>query len=312
MYELFRNEDFDSVNQFVEQINERGYRYRDNKDWTYGNVRNLLKSPIYRGRRKYKDDVEEIDVPVPHLRIVEEQHWEEVQNKLLMFTRGSSEEEEEEEMFFLLKGLIQCNECQQLLKSKKTKRKNKKIGIYQCEKHTKIKFDRELLEEMIVQKAYAFFDEILSPVFKQFLKETADKQAKNFEEIERKLERLTAELKAKIGNEYDSIINVKDASELSNEIKELLEELEYISERQERFKDKWFDSAETLKELNEFHEEFSDSIQIIQPDMRKDLIQDLLKDIIQGIYAHSESEITVIMKHPHIEGVGGREVIELK
>lgn len=56
IYELFLSEDFHSITQFVELVNEKGYKFKEEKEWTYGNVRNVLKNPIYKGIRKYIDD----------------------------------------------------------------------------------------------------------------------------------------------------------------------------------------------------------------------------------------------------------------
>ncbi|MBU8880093.1 recombinase family protein [Bacillus sp. FJAT-29790] len=309
IYELFLREDFDSVNQFVDLVNESGYRFKEKKEWTYGNVRNALRNAIYKGTRKYKDDVENLAVAVPHLKIVDDDVWDQVQNKLLKFTRESAEEEEE--IFFLLKGFITCTECQQLLKAKKVQRNGQKIGIYQCNDHPKIKYNHELLEQEIILKANKFFDEILSPVFKKFLLETTERQAKYYGKIENDLEKVKSKLKDQIGSEFDVILNAESVSDLPRGIKETLNELVQISESRERFQDKFFDLKETLKELNDFHNEFQETVEIIQPDMDKEMVQELLQDIIQGIYAFSEKEITVILKHPHIDELGGKEYIEL-
>lgn len=309
IYELFLHEDFESLNQFVDLVNERGYRFKGKKEWTYGNVRNGLRNVIYKGTRKYKDDIEDLAIAVPHLKIVDDDVWDQVQNKLLIFTRESAEEEEE--IFFLLKGLITCTECQQVLKAKKVQSKGQKIGIYQCTDHPKIKYNHELLEQEVILKANKFFDEILSPDIKNFLIKMKESQAKIYGTLENELEKVKTKLKNQIGNEFDVIINVEDVSDLPRGIKETLDELEQTSRSRERFQDKFFDLKETLKELNDFHEEFQETIEIIQPNMDKEMVQELLQDIVEGIYAYNEKEITIVFKHPHINELGGNEYIEL-
>lgn len=117
-------------------------------------------------------------------------------------------------------------------------------------------------------------------------------------------------MKNEIAQDLDILLEIEDVSDLPEAVVKLDQELEKITGSYNRMKDKWFENIETLKELNSFHDEFQESIQIIEAEMEEALIKELLEDIIQGIYAINKNEVQINFKHPHIEELGGREIIE--
>ncbi|CAM5219077.1 hypothetical protein UACE39S_03215 [Ureibacillus acetophenoni] len=218
--------------------------------------------------------------------------------------------EEEEPMFFLLKDLIECFECEQIIKGKKIKRLGVKIGVYQCDNCNSVKYGKEILEQEVINQANKFFNDILSPMFKEFLSRVVDEQASIHKKLEQELDRVKARLKNEIAQDLDILLEIEDVSDLPEAVVKLDQELKKITGSYNRMKDKWFENIETLKELNSFHDDFQESIQIIDEEMEETLIKELLEDIIQGIYAMSKNEVQIIFKHPHIEGMGGKEIIE--
>ncbi|KAB7704911.1 recombinase family protein [Bacillus aerolatus] len=309
IFNLFTVTRLDSLNQFVEMVNQQGLTYKDDKPWTYGNIRNLLKNPIYKGIRKYQD----IKVPVLHLQIVEEQVWKEAQVKLSTFTRDSFKEEEKEKPFFLLDGMIQCMECEEVLISNKAQMRGKKIEVYRCKNHSKIKFEKEKIEKEVMLQANNFFNEILSPFFKEHLKKMAEKDTKIFKDIGKMIENVRSNLKDEIGNRLDVLLNIDKVSDVSPSMMKLYEELQEVTKSHETFKEKWFESIETLKELEAYHDRYDDgSTVILHEDLNGETARDLLQNVVKGIYVHSDKEVSIIFKHPYLEGVGGREIIGLK
>lgn len=178
IYELFLSEEFDNFNQFVNIVNLQRFLFKGKK-WSYANVRNLFKKPIYIGSREYQDKNEgkPLSVSVPHLKIVSKKVWDRVQIKLVTFIRETTEEVEEEPVTFLLKGLVHCFQCKQELATKKVKKSDMDILVYQCKKHTTVRYRKEIFEDEIINQANKFFNEILSTVFKEFLKNMVNKQA---------------------------------------------------------------------------------------------------------------------------------------
>jgi len=307
IYRLFLEGEFKSFNQLVKVVNEQGFLFKG-KEWLYGNVRNLFKNKIYIGFREYKDKEELISVSVPHLQIIDHNTWEQAQIRMQQYSREIIEEEEP--MSFLLKDLIECFECKQKVKGKKIKRMGTTIGVYQCENCKIVKFGKDILEQEVINQANKFFNEILSPMFKNFLSRVVDEQASIHKKLEQKLDRVGARLKDEIAQELDILLEIDDVSDLPETVIKLHQELEKVVGSFNSMKDKWFETIETLKELNTFHDDFQESIQIIEAEMEETVIKELLEDIIQGIYAMSQNEVQIIFKHPHIEGVGGREIIE--
>ncbi|RTQ86342.1 hypothetical protein EKG35_20210 [Lysinibacillus telephonicus] len=189
IYRLFLNGEFKNFNQFVKVVNEQGYLFKG-KEWLYGNVRSLFKNKIYIGIRDYKDKEELISAPVPHLRIIDQNTWEQAQIKMQQYTRESIEEEEP--MFFLLKDLIECFECEKKIKGKKIKRLGVKIGVYQCDNCNSVKYGKEILEQEVINHANKFFNDILSPMFKEFLSRVVDEQASIHKKLEQGLDKVKA------------------------------------------------------------------------------------------------------------------------
>lgn len=307
IYRLFIDGDFKSFNQFVRVVNEQGFLSKG-KEWSNGTVRGLFKSKIYIGIREYKDKEEFIAADVPHLRIIDQKSWEQAQIRMQQYTRDIIEEEEP--MFFLLKDLIECFDCKQKMKGRKNKRSGTTVGVYQCDNCTSIKFGKEILEQEVIHQANTFFNDILSPMFQEFLSRVVDEQANIHKKLEQQMNRVNGRLKNEIAQELDILLGIENNTDLPETIVKLDQELEDVVGSYNRMKDKWFENIETLKELNDFHNEFQDSIQIIEKGMEEAFIKELLEDIIKGIYAISKNEVQIIFKHPHVEGVGGREIIE--
>lgn len=130
--------------------------------------------------------------------------------------------------------------------------------------------------------------------------------------LEKELEKIRTKLKNEIANELDTLIKIEEVSDLSEEIIELNEDLEEVTNSYNRFKDKWFETVETPEALTNFHNEFEGSFKISIEEMNEGIIKELLEDIIVEIYAISKNQVHIVFKHPHIEEVGGVEVIEFK
>ncbi|WP_187443676.1 recombinase family protein [Rossellomorea aquimaris] len=302
IYNLFLSNEFKSFNQFVRLVNEKGYLYKG-LQWSYGNLKNLLKNKVYIGKRTYSDNDTVITREVPHLRIISDQEWNSAQKKLQGYYREAGDNTS---ITFLLKDIIKCLDCKESLNTKKLKGK----AVYQCNNHKDIRYEKNIIEKEIIRKANDFFEDILSPNVGVFLEKMIREDSKTYKDLELLSKKIEDEIKTKIAEQLDAILAADKAEQLSNELIGLNDQLNEVNEQYLSCKDKWYEKQATLEQLKKFHKEFKPPYEIIHAGLKEEETMSLLLDIIGVIYAVSKTEVQVIFKHPHVDALGGNETIE--
>ncbi|THV60591.1 recombinase family protein [Chryseobacterium candidae] len=89
--------------------------------WRGNTIRNILKNTIYKGQRKWKDEIFEAPIIIP------EEFWDKVNENL---TSNSNNTGKKVNYRYLLKGLIRCGKCGRNMVGRS--RENKKDHAYQC------------------------------------------------------------------------------------------------------------------------------------------------------------------------------------
>jgi site-specific DNA recombinase len=309
IYRLFMEENFKNFNRFVGIVNKKGFQFKG-KAWSYGNLKTLLTNPIYKGLRVYK----EIERDVPHLKIIEEDEWDLVQARIDFYfpEKEKVEKPETEEIIFLLSGLITCLECNENFINRTYKRNETTIGIYQCKQHTKLKINKDEIESETIRLANLFFNQLLSPQFSKVVKEMIEKEVKIHESILGFIENVRTDLYSKVGSQIDILLEIENESDIPYEILKSYKQLTEHTETYLTFKDKRYESMETLNELIQYQKEYKDSKDIITNELEKEMVQEILENIIDGIYISENKKAQIIFKHPYVDSVGGKEIVDLK
>lgn len=143
-------------------LNERGELYK-NKQWTTATIKNIANNPTYMGVRTHGRKSETpLEKTFSVLQIIEKDQWFKVnesvvKRKVHRIAEGTPEGD------FLLKELIYCKDCEQLLETKLTRQGNEFKDIYICLcKKNKLIFQKDALEKQVFDLCVEKFEQLLT------------------------------------------------------------------------------------------------------------------------------------------------------
>ncbi|MEH7418976.1 recombinase family protein [Neobacillus drentensis] len=314
LYDLFLNESFKNINRFTNLVNKKGLRFKDGKEWSHGNVKNVLTNRIYKGERHYRNGDEPIINFDPKLVIVDESIWELVQIKMQNYESQrpmKSDEEGERKPSFLLENLIYCTECGEKLTYKNAVRQGQKLWVYQCPNHPKKKIRKEDLENKVIYYANQFFNVILKKDYENVVKKILEFNIKHYEKVEKFFESASQNFKSRIGSFIDELLVVDDYGKLPDHFIKNHEKIEELSKSTLKFKDYYYHSVEVMEELLKFHENHHSEQNLLEQSLDDESKIELLGDVVQGVYCGMENKIEIIFKHPYLVELTGGHAFEL-
>lgn len=289
IFEEFVEKDFKSFSAFVKYINKIGINYKvDQKlqSWRYSNLRTLIKNPIYMGIRfTSESNGEKYDFLNESLKVVDADLWEEAQRKYgLNYSRKKNiEVEDVKNMDFLLNGLIVCGECGLQVNGKVVNDKSgQRVGIYQCNKHSKHKMEKEIIEKQILSSSKLMFLEIANIRGKEILiqdfKNFEDDYMKNVKRLEEKIRGLENEL-ALTSEEW---INSKNNERLKENMFKKLDVIKKNKEELSRYKYSiYFLKKYPIEERFKYYKS-NFNIDGLKIEKQIELIQDVVERIYLG------------------------------
>lgn len=310
VYDLFLQKDFSSLTKFVEIVNELGLRFKDNKEWNYSNMQNVLTNPIYKGKRISHIKGEEIEKDVPHLKIVDETVWENVQKKMskVVKRRKKSKENQNENHVFLLKELVYCDECNQVMHGKPHQLKGKTFLVYKCKKHSKVRASKDWLENTVIEHANEFFNQIIHTQFAEVIEKIYKGETKGYIEAIKQIDRELKQLEESMVQRVEHALAKEEELQLNKSMLQMLKKYEQSLFVKSELESRIFEMNEKFKTIHDWKQE--SSLKMIDPDMEDDQKIELLQDIISRVRV-SKEKIEIIFRHPLFTGLEGREEIGL-
>jgi site-specific DNA recombinase len=313
LFDSFLCLEFKTKTEFIKKLNEKNICKADGSSWDYKDL-NYLSNPIYKGVRTYRPKDEEAPIirSVPGLKIISEEVWNEVQEKMAQFKRDPREiHPVEENTIFLLEELLRCRKCNHKVKGGFIKKQNQCFPIYRCIKNCKVKVDKNFLESEVIKYANRFFSDFLSPTLHQFLINWTKDNNLNFKKALQPLNQKRIALEKKITARTHELMKKGLLNNIPLQIKQEYLELEELNKQIERFELSGFNENEKLHLIQELNEMYKNDIdKVISECMDLELIRALLLDVTKEVLI-DEYEAFLIFQHPYFEPLGGREVIEL-
>ncbi|PLS17617.1 recombinase family protein [Bacillus sp. M6-12] len=307
IYNLFLSEEFNSLSQYVNLANETGSRKRD-KEWDYQSMKKLLTNPVYKGERIFNSKGEAISRKVPEIQIVSDLTWDRAQRKMKEIVKKYEKIEEEVEKVYLLEQLVNCADCNEVMKGKKHVAKGETTFVYKCKKHSKIRVEKDWLEETVIEQANKFFQEMVQSNFSEVIERMYKGEASSYLELIKQVEGEIKHLEDKMAERTELTLETGSELFLDPTMLESIKKYEQsqfilseLGARIEEIKDKFHTVMEWKKET---------MIQLLRNEMDDQEKMELIQDIVFGIDVSPDS-ITIVFQHPLFTAVKGRSEIGL-
>ncbi|MFB5284671.1 recombinase family protein [Peribacillus sp. Hz7] len=309
IYDAFLQEDFNSLQKFVDHINEKGMRFRKGKEWNYQRIKRVLTNPIYKGERIFHSKDELIVRTVQDLKIIDEPTWGKVQRKMNEIIKvRDKDEKNKEEIIYLLNGLVYCSECNQMMSGKTHKLNSESTLVYKCKTHSTIRTSRDWLENTVIQNSNDYFNEIVKANFAEVIEKMYKRQASEFIETIGQINRELKQLEKTMVERTELALEKGEEVNLDQSMIQTLEKYEQSQFIWSELNYKIFEIKEKFVKVNEWKEEAF--LQIIQDDMGDQEKIELLQDIVYRIQL-SKEQVIIVFQHPLFTGVKGSVEIGL-
>jgi site-specific DNA recombinase len=307
-YNLFLEEEFDSLSQFVNLANKKGLRFKEEKEWDYQSIRKLLTNPVYKGERIFHSKGEPIIRRVPEIQIVSDSTWDSVQRRIKEIVKTREKNEDEVEKVYLLDELVHCSECNEVMPGKKHVAKGETTFVYKCTKHSKIRVDKEWMEETVIEKANQFFQEMVKSNFSEVIDRTYKTETSAYLETIKQIEGELQRLEDKMAERTEFTFETGGEITLDQTMIEAIKKYEQSQ----------FILSELGARIVEIKEKFNTTsdlknesmLQLLRNEMDDQEKIELIQDIVYGIEAGTD-KITIIFQHPFFTAVKGRTEIGL-
>lgn len=303
IFQLFLDEDFTSLQRFVDIANRKGKRSRNDKEWTYTGMRSILTNPIYNGQRIYRSAEGEIKRKVPSIQLIDDEIWQQVQMKINdLITKREKPKEGDE--IYLLKNLVYCSECKQLMPGRMQRLKGEILLVYKCQKHSKVRATKVWLEMEVLKKANEFFRNMLETNFSEIIEKIYNREVTDYLEVIKRSEQSLKRLENLMVEKAEQALEKREELQLDEVMKDELKQSEQeqfiISELTSRI----LEIKEKLKTVDDW--KLDSLMNIIEYDLKDEEKQELLQDIVNRIEI-SQEQVYIIFRHPLFTGITGGE-----
>ncbi|TFH61193.1 recombinase family protein [Peribacillus frigoritolerans] len=303
IYQLFLDEDFTSLQMFVDLTNEKGKRFRNDKEWTYAGMKKVLTNPIYNGQRIYRTTEGEIKRKVSYLQIIDDEIWQQVQIKMNdLITKRERPKDVYET--YLLKNLVYCSECNQMMSGRSHQLKGVSFFVYKCQRHSKVRAPKEWLEMEVLKKANEFFKNMLESNFSKIIEKIYNGEIAAYSEAVKDIEQDLKRLEDLMVERTEQALERGEALHLDDAIKNELKQFEQNQFIISELTSKILEIKEKFKTIDDW--KLGSLMNIIADDLNDEEKQELLEDIVYQIEI-SQERVLIIFHHPLFTGITGRE-----
>lgn len=283
---------YETVGQLAKKLNDDGI-VRRGKEWTSGNVTDVLTNPIYMGVRMmiFKDETQEKHVP--DIKIIEKEVFEKAQE---LIEKRRKPIPEKQDIYYLLDELLVCGLCEQRLSGNRRMKEGKFYNTYECKNH-EVRLVQNQIEDLVYRRTNQFFKELLNSSFEELYESHSKKNLNEQVKIQKRLEVELAQVEDKLivaTNKWirkDSKLNEEQVVKHSKSVKQIKAKLYELEIKKNEFQDIPLYAKQIKEEI------ISTKIwEHLKFGRKKQLLHDLVREIIVD-----SNSLQIIFKHPFIE-----------
>lgn len=229
--------------EIIDRLNSEGYRTKTGRRFGKNSIHDILKNEKYRGvyifnrserkidgkrnhhKSKSEDEIIRIEGGMP--RIIDDETWKAVQERMSKNKKGANSAKE----IYLLAGLIYCGKCGGAMTgTRKYAGRNKDLYVsYECSTRKRTKtcdmkaINKNYVENIVIEHLEK---NVFSPeAIERLVKKISDYATSKYEEINRDIKLFTDQL-AGVQTEINNIVNAIAAGMFHPSMKEKMDELE--------------------------------------------------------------------------------------